>query len=62
MLKIIEVVVLLGAGIGFVIWQFRDLRLAREATRKQREAEKAQRLTTTPGSHEPPKEGQTHVG
>jgi len=39
MLKIIEVVVLIGAGLCFVIWQFRDLRRAREITRKQREAE-----------------------
>lgn len=39
MLKIIEVVVLMGAGLCFVIWQFRDLRRAREITRKQREAE-----------------------
>jgi hypothetical protein len=39
MLKIIEVVVLMGAGLFFVIWQFRDLRRAREITRKQREAE-----------------------
>lgn len=62
MLKIVEVVVLMGAGIGFVIWQFRDLRRAREVTRKQREAEKAQRLTATPGSHEPQQEGEPHVG
>jgi hypothetical protein len=39
MLKIVEVVVLMGAGLCFVIWQFRDLRRAREITRKQREAE-----------------------
>jgi hypothetical protein len=62
MLKIIEVVVLMGAGIGFVIWQFRDLRLAREVTRKQREAEQAQKMKLTPGFHEPPKEGEHHVG
>ena len=40
MLKIVEVVVLLGAGLCFVVWQFRDLRRSREITRKQREAEK----------------------
>jgi hypothetical protein len=62
MLKIIEVVVLMGAGIGFVIWQFRDLRLAREVTRKQREAEQAQKMKLVPGSHEPQKEGEHHVG
>ena len=39
MLKIVEVVVLMGAGLCFVIWQCRDLRRAREMTRKQREAE-----------------------
>ena len=37
MLKIVEVVVLIGAGIAFVVWQFRDLRRAREITRQQRE-------------------------
>lgn len=44
MLKIIEVVVLLGAGLCFVVWQFRDLRRSREITRKQREAEQQQSL------------------
>jgi hypothetical protein len=44
MLKIIEVVVLVAAGLGFVVWQFRDLRRAREVTRKQREAEQTQTL------------------
>ena len=42
MLKIIEVLVLIGAGVCFVIWQFRDLSRAREITRKQREAEQNQ--------------------
>ena len=42
MLKIVEVVVLVLAGLGFVVWQFRDLRRSREITRKQREAENAQ--------------------
>lgn len=41
-LKIIEVVVLLIAGVLFVTWQFRDLRKARDMTRQQREAEKNQ--------------------
>ena len=62
MLKIVEVVVLMGAGIGFVIWQFRDLRRAREVTRKQRDAEQAQKMKLAPGSLEPPKEGDPHVG
>jgi hypothetical protein len=43
-LKIIEVVVLLLAGILFVTWQFRDLRRAKEITRRQREAEKNQTM------------------
>jgi hypothetical protein len=50
MLKIIEVVVLIGAGICFVSWQFRDLRRAREITRKQREAEQRQAIEVTEGS------------
>ena len=41
-LKIVEVVVLMVAGVLFVTWQFRDLRRAKEVTRQQREAEKYQ--------------------
>ena len=41
-LKIVEVVVLMVAGVLFVTWQFRDLRRAKEVTRQQREAEKHQ--------------------
>jgi Tfp pilus assembly protein PilV len=44
MLKIVEVVVLIVAGLCFVAWQFRDLRRSRELTRKQREAEQSQAL------------------
>jgi uncharacterized membrane protein YcjF (UPF0283 family) len=43
-LKIIEVVVLLFAGVVFVAWQFRDLRRAKEITRLKREAEKQQAM------------------
>jgi hypothetical protein len=43
-LKIIEVLVLLLAGVVFVTWQFRDLRRAKEITRRQREAEKHQAM------------------
>ena len=43
-LKIVEVLVLLLAGILFVIWQFRDLRRAKEITRLKREAEKHQAM------------------
>jgi len=52
MLKIVEVVVLVLAGVGFVVWQFRDLRRSREITRKQREAEQTQAMNA---SSEPPK-------
>jgi len=38
LLKVVEVVVLLCAGALFFAWQWRDLRQAREQTRKQREA------------------------
>ncbi len=50
MLKIVEVVVLLGAGLCFVVWQFRDLRRSREITRKQREAEKTPSMNAAPES------------
>ena len=52
MLKIVEVLVLLGAGLCFVVWQFRDLRRSREITRKQREAEQNQSLNTASESRE----------
>jgi nitrogen fixation-related uncharacterized protein len=35
LLKLFEVLVLLGAGILFFWWQFDDLRRARESSRKQ---------------------------
>ena len=38
MLKLVEVLVLVCAGALFIGWQWRDLRQAREHTRKQREA------------------------
>jgi uncharacterized membrane protein YcjF (UPF0283 family) len=47
MLKIVEVVVLVLAGVGFVVWQFRDLRRSREITRKQREAEQASSMNAS---------------
>lgn len=50
MLKIVEVLVLVAAGIIFVSWQFRDLRRAKEITRKQRDAEQAQAMNTSTGS------------
>jgi flagellar basal body-associated protein FliL len=53
-LKIIEVVVLLVAGVLFVAWQFRDLRRAKEFTRQQREAEKHQAMQRIAKSDEAP--------
>lgn len=50
MLKIVEVVVLIGAGICFVVWQFRDLRRAREITRQQDEARQKQAAHANAGS------------
>ena len=41
---------LVVAGILFVGWQFRDLRRAREITRKQREAQQAQAMNASTGS------------
>jgi len=40
-LKLVEVLVLVCAGALFVWWQMRDLRIAREQTRVQRQAEQA---------------------
>ena len=40
MLKIFEVLVLLGAGILFFWWQFDDLRRARESSRKKKQLER----------------------
>ena len=50
MLKIVEVLVLVVAGILFVGWQFSDLRRAKEITRKQRDAEQAQAMNASTGS------------
>jgi hypothetical protein len=38
LLKLVEVLVLVCAGALFIGWQWRDLRQAREQTRKRREA------------------------
>ena len=53
-LKIVEVVVLLAAGVLFVAWQFRDLRRAKEITRLQRETEKHQAMQLSAKSDEAP--------
>ena len=52
MLKIVEVLVLVVAGILFVGWQFRDLRRAKEIARKQREAEQDQAMNASTGSRD----------
>ena len=53
-LKIVEVVVLLIAGVLFVTWQFRDVRRAKEVTRQQREAEKHQATQQSAKPNEAP--------
>ena len=53
-LKIVEVVVLLIAGVLFVTWQFRDLRRAKEVMRQQREAEKHQATQQSAKPNEAP--------
>jgi hypothetical protein len=53
-LKIVEVVVVLVAGVLFVTWQFRDLRRAKEITRQQREAEKLQAMQSSAKPDEAP--------
>jgi uncharacterized ion transporter superfamily protein YfcC len=53
-LKIVEVVVLLIAGVLFVTWQFRDLRRAKEVTRQKREAEKHQATQQSAKPNEAP--------
>ena len=41
-MKLVEALVLLVAGVLFVWWQLRDVRLAQEATKRQREQERKQ--------------------
>jgi hypothetical protein len=55
MLKLFEVVMLVGAGVCFVVWQFRDLRRAKEITRQQQEAQQNSVMTDSAVSRE------THV-
>jgi hypothetical protein len=60
MLKIFEVVILLAAGVCFVVWQFRDLRRAKEITRQQDEAEKNQAKDAHVGPRGSPDERDSH--
>ena len=53
MLKLVEVVILVGAGLCFVVWQFRDLKRAREITRM---ADEAQQKKAMQGDAESPLE------
>jgi hypothetical protein len=62
MLKIIEVVVLIVAGICFVSWQFRDLRRAREITRKQRGSEQSASMKSIEGPSDTYMKGGPHGG
>jgi hypothetical protein len=55
-LKIVEVVVLLLAGVLFVTWQFRDLRRAKKVTRQQREADQHQAKQPCASSDDSPSE------
>jgi len=60
MLKIFEVVILLAAGVCFVVWQFRDLRRAKEITRQQDEAQKNQAKDAYLGPRGSPDERDSH--
>ncbi len=40
--KAVEVLILLVAGVAFVWWQLRDVRIAQERTRREREAREAE--------------------
>ena len=57
-LKFVEVLIIVCAGALFVWWQLRDLRLAREKTRKQREVAEAAQLTDK--ASEAPEPGSGH--
>ena len=60
MLKIVEVVILIGAGVCFVVWQFRDLRRAREITRLEDEARQKKATDANAESRESPTERDLH--
>lgn len=42
LLKLVEVLVVLAAGVGFAWWQFSDLARARRQTEREREREREQ--------------------
>ena len=60
MLKFFEVVMLIGAGVCFVVWQFRDLRRAKEITRQQQEAQQNVAMTESAVAREPHVERDSH--
>jgi hypothetical protein len=60
MLKLFEVVMLVGAGVFFVVWQFRDLRRAKEITRQQQEAQKKSAMTDSAVSRDTHVESDSH--
>lgn len=47
--KMLEVALVIGAGLAFCIWQLRDVRKAQEQTRREREA--ASRAEATAEEH-----------
>lgn len=67
-LKVIEVLVLLIAGVLFFVWQWRDLKKAREITRLENEkkaraeASSASNKSAQPGSEPPGTEKGTDGG
>ena len=57
LLKLVEVLVVLAAGVGFAWWQFSDLARARRQTEREREREQAGAGESTqsgPGPQERP--------
>lgn len=60
MLKLFEVAMLVGAGVCFVVWQFRDLRRAKEITRQQQEAQQKSAMPDSAVSREPRVERDSH--
>ena len=59
-LKFVEVLIIVCAGALFVWWQLRDLRLARDKTRKEREAAEAEASQLTDKASEAPEPGSGH--
>jgi hypothetical protein len=55
LLKLVEVLVVLAAGVGFAWWQFSDLARARRQTEREREQAAArERAQSAAGPENPP--------